>query len=59
MKTPEKSDRSGFFGGEKNELYVHIKMNKNKAPYDIYGNELQHEYICDELMRRGVKIIKK
>ncbi|MCR5599589.1 MAG: hypothetical protein K6G33_02450 [Ruminococcus sp.] len=57
-KRTKKYDRYSSYGSEKNELYMCISLKNQKHTYDIHGNELQLEYICDELVRRGVKIIK-
>lgn len=57
-KRTKEYDNSGFYAGEKNELYVSFIIKDEKRPYDIHGTQLQLEYICDELMRCGIKIIK-
>lgn len=57
-KRTKEYDRSGFYAGEKNELYISFIIKDEKRPYDIHGTQLQIEYICDELMRCGIKIIK-
>ncbi|MBE6862924.1 MAG: hypothetical protein E7497_08555 [Ruminococcus sp.] len=55
----KKYDRFGFYAGEKNEMYVSISIKGNKSTFKIQGSQLQLEYICDELLRCGIKINKK
>lgn len=56
-KIKKKTDRSGFVCNVKQEISLEINLKDIKFPYKISLNEQQLEYLCDELIRRGVKII--
>ncbi len=57
-KRTKKYDRFGFYAGENNEMYVSFFIKGQKQTCDIHGSQLQLEYICDELLRCGIKVIK-
>lgn len=49
---------SGFYHKVKQNLSIKINIKGDKKSYTVSLNERQLEFLCDELMRRGVKIIK-
>lgn len=58
-KIKKEKSTSGFYHKVKQDISLKLTVKDRKFPYSIDLNELQLDNICDELMRRGVKIIKK
>lgn len=58
-KIKKEKSTSGFYHKVKVDLSLKIYVKGEKYPYTISLNELQLEYLCDELIRRGVIIIKQ
>ena len=50
--------RSCFDSKKSREISIEIKLKNSNSTYKVNMNELQLEYICDELTRYGVKIDK-
>lgn len=59
IKVKKKQDRAGFYHKVKKDISIKLNVRDEKYPYNIDVKESQLEYICGELMRRGVMIIKK
>lgn len=59
IKVKKKQDRAGFYHKVKRDISIKLTVRGENFPYNIDVNEEQLEYICGELMRRGVQIIKK
>lgn len=54
----KKRDRSGFDVRDKKDISAELSVRGCKDTFKVGMTELQLEYICDEFMRRGVKIVK-
>ena len=54
----KKRDRSGFDVRDKKDISVELCVRGVRDTFRVSVNGLQLEYICDEFMRRGVKIVK-
>lgn len=54
----KKRDRSGFVVKDKKDISAQLVMRNKDNTYNINVTELQLEFLCDEFMRRGIKIIK-
>lgn len=59
VKIKKEQSTSGFYHKVKQYISVKIHIKDEKNTYAISLNKQQLEYLCDELMRRGVAIIKK
>ena len=58
-KLKKKSGTAGFVSKVKLDISLNIAIKGEEAVYNIALKEFQLEYLCDELIRRGVTIIKK
>ena len=59
IKVKKKQDRAGFYHKVKKDISIKLTVRGEKYPYNIDVKESQLEYICGELTRRGVQIIRK
>jgi len=55
-KVKKEKDRAGFYHKVRQDISIKINVSGEKYPYTVSVNEVQLDFICSELKRRGVII---